>query len=101
MDRAEEICKNNEIICIHDISITKKIDEKLNNYGLLISLDLKLVLKECIRMVPIVIGALGYTPKCFEVNEYQLGFIKINTKKPVPKLRNVSAFGIVKICKSF
>ena len=52
-------------------------------------------------MVPIVIGALGYTPKCFEVNEYQLGFIKINTKKPVPKLRNVSAFGIVKICKSF
>lgn len=101
LDRAEEICKSNEIICIHDISITKKIDEKLNNHGLLISLDLKLVLKECIRMVPIVIGALGYTPKCFEVNEYQLGFIKINTKKPLPKLRNVSAFGIVKICKSF
>ena len=98
LDRAEEICKINEITCIHDISITKKIEEKLNNYGLLIRLDLKLVLKECIRMV---IGALGYIPKCYEVNEYQLGLIKINTEKLVHKLQNVSAFGILKICKTF
>ena len=33
------------------------------------------------QMVPIVIGALGYVPKCLEMSIHQLGFNKIETEK--------------------
>ena len=53
------------------------------------------------QMVPIVIGALGYVPKCLEIYIHQLDFNKIETEQLVRKLQNLSAFGIVKICKTF
>ena len=34
-------------------------------------------------MVPIVIGALGYVPKCLEMYIHQFGFNKIETEKVV------------------
>ena len=52
-------------------------------------------------MVPIVIGALVYVPKCLEMYIHQLGFNKIETEKLVRKLQNMSASGTVKICKIF
>ena len=52
-------------------------------------------------MVPIVIGALGYVPKCLEMYIHQFGFNKIETENLVRKLKNLSAFGIVKIYKTF
>ena len=53
------------------------------------------------QMVAFVIGALGYVPKCLEIEMYihQLGFNKIETE--VQKLQNLSASDTVKICKTF
>ena len=52
------------------------------------------------QMVPIVIGALGYIPKCLEMYIHQLGLNKIETEKLVQKLQNLSASGTVKIYKT-
>ena len=45
------------------------------------------------KMVPIVIGVLGYVPKCLEMYIHQPGFNKIETEKLVRKLQNTSASG--------
>ena len=52
-------------------------------------------------MVPFVIGALGYVPKCLEMYIGELGLDKIETEKLVGKLQNLSASGTVKLCKTF
>ena len=53
------------------------------------------------QIVPIVIEALDYVPKCLEMYIDQLGFNKTETEKLVQKLQNVSASDTVKICKTF
>ena len=53
------------------------------------------------QMVPFVIGALGYVPKCLEMYIGELGLDKIETEKLVGKLQNLSASGTVKLCKTF
>ena len=53
------------------------------------------------QIVPILIGALGYVPKCLEMYIRELGFDKIETEKLGQKLQNVSASGTVKLCKTF
>ena len=53
------------------------------------------------QMVPIVIRALGYVPKCLEMYIHQPGFNKLETEKLVQKLQNISASRTVKICKTF
>ena len=53
------------------------------------------------QMVPFVIGALGYVPKCLEMYIGELGLDKIETEKLVGKLQNLSASGTVKFCKTF
>ena len=53
------------------------------------------------QMVPFVIGALGYVPKCLEMYIGELGLDKIETEKLVEKLQNLSASGTVKLCKTF
>ena len=67
---------------------------KTENFGGIFPLKLQ-------QIEPIVIGALGYAPKCLEKYIQQLGFNKIETEKLVQKLQNLSASGIVKICKTF
>ena len=52
------------------------------------------------RILPIVIGALGYAPKCLEMYFHQVGLNKIETVKLVWKLQNISASGTFKICKT-
>ena len=100
-DTAGKICKIIEISCPADVNITKKVEEKLNNYGPLIR-NLQIMYPHYkFQMVPIVIGALGYVPKCLEMYIHQLGFNKIETEKLVRKLQNLSASGTVKICKTF
>ena len=96
-----KICKIIEISCPTDVNITKKVEEKLNNYGPLIR-NLQIMYPHYkFQMVPIVIGALGYVPKCLEMYIHQLGFNKIKTEKLVRKLQNLSASGTAKICKTF
>ena len=56
-----------EISCLADVNIMKKVEGKLNNYGSLIR-NLQIMYPHYkFRMVPIVIGALGYVPKCLKM----------------------------------
>ena len=82
---AGKICKITEISCPADVNVTKKVEEKLNNYGPLIS-NLQIMYPHYkFQMVPIVIGALGYVPKYLEMYIHQFGFNKIETEKLVRK----------------
>ena len=95
------MCKIIETSWQADVDITKKVEEKLNNYGPLIR-NLQIMYPHYkFQMVQIVIGALGYVPKCLEMYIHQLGFNKIETEKLVRKLQNLTASGTVKICKTF
>ena len=79
-DTAGKICKIIEISCPADVNITKKVEEKLNNYGPLIR-NLQIMYPHYkFQMVPIVIGALGYVPKCLEMYIHQLGLIRLKQK---------------------
>ena len=100
-DRAGKICKIIDISCPADVNRTKKFEEKLNNYEPRIR-NLQIMYPHYkFQMVPIVIGTLGYVPKCLEMYIHQLDFKKIETEKLVRKLQNISASGTVKICKTF
>ena len=87
--------------CPADVNISRKIDEKLNNYAPLVRNmeimhnDYKFV------VVPIIIAALGYVPKCLSKYLFQLGFNNLEINRLIRKLQNISACGTVKICKTF
>ena len=87
--------------CPADVNISRKIDEKLNNYAPLVRNmeimhnDYKFV------VVPIIIAALGYAPKCLSKYLFQLGFNNLEINRLIRKLQNISACGTVKICKTF
>ena len=83
------------------MNITRKVEEKLNNYGPLICNLQIMYLHYKFQMVPIVIGALGYVPKCLEMYIHQLGLNKTETEKLVRKLQNLSVSSNVKIYKTF
>ena len=100
-DMARKICKIIEIICPADVNITKKIEEKLSNYGPLIRYLHIMYPQNKFQMLPIVIGALGFVSKCLDMYIHQLGFYKTETEKLVQKLQNISASDTVKICRTF
>ena len=71
-----------QISCPADVNKTKKVEEKLNNYGPLIH-NLQIMYPHYkFQMVPVVNGALCYVLKCLEMY-IQLGFNKIETEKLV------------------
>ena len=82
-DRVEKIFKIIEISCTADVSITKKVEKKLSNYGPLIR-NLQIFYPQYkFQMLPIVTGAMGYVPKWLEMDTHQLGFNKVETEKLV------------------
>ena len=82
-DRVEKIFKIIEISCTADVSITKKVEKKLSNYGPLIR-NLQIIYPQYkFQMLPIVTGAMGYVPKWLEKDTHQLGFNKVETEKLV------------------
>ena len=52
-------------------------------------------------VVPIIIGALGYVPKCLSKYLFQLGFDNLEINGLIQKLQNISACDTVRICKTF
>ena len=51
-------------------------------------------------MILIVVGALGYVPKCLTQYLCQLGFNTIKLRKIIRNMQNISVFSTVKICKT-
>ena len=54
-----------------------------------------------LKMVPIVIGALGYVPKDLKTNLEKLNFNEKEIKTITRKLQTISVSGTVKIVKTF
>ena len=80
MGEGRKIYKTIEISCRTSVNITKKIEEKLNNYGPLIR-HLQIMCPHYkFKMVSIVIGALGYVPKCLEIISIKLVLIRLKQK---------------------
>ena len=87
--------------CPADVNISRKIDEKLNNYAPLVR-NMEIMYNDYKFVVfPIIIGALGYVPKCLSKYLFQLGFNNLEINRLIQKLQNISACGTVKICKTF
>ena len=73
-DQEKKICTIVEVSCPADINISRKIDEKLNNYALLVR-NMQIMYSDYkFAVFPIIIGALGYVPKCLLKYLFQLGF---------------------------
>ena len=97
----KKICTIVEVSCPTDISISRKIDQKLNNYAPLVRNTQILYSNYKFVVVPIIIGALGYVPKCLSKYLFQLGFDNLEVNGLIRKLQNISACGTVKISKTF
>ena len=53
------------------------------------------------KMIPIIVGALGYIPKCLTSDLQDLGFDENEATVHIMKMQNIVACGILKICKAF
>ena len=101
MGSREKICAIVEVSCPADRNISRKIDEKLNNYASLVR-NMQIMYSDYkFAVVTISIGALGYVPKCLSKYLFQLGFDNLEINGLIRKLQNISACGTVKICKTF
>ena len=70
-----------EFSCPADVNISRKIDQKMNTYGLLLINLQSLCPEEKFEYMSIEVGALGYVPKCLTRYLCQLGFNTIQIRK--------------------
>ena len=85
-DQEKKICTIVEVSCPADINIPRKIDEKLNNYAPLVR-NMQIMYSDYkFVVVPIIIGALGYVPKCLSKYLFQLGFDNLEINGLIRKL---------------
>ena len=64
----EKLCSIIKFNCPAVINIPRKINEKMNTYGLLLR-NLQILYPEYkFEMIPVVVGALGYVPECLTLN---------------------------------
>ena len=81
-----------EFSCPADINISRKINEKMNTYGPLLR-NLHIFYPEYkFEMIPVVVGALGYLPKCLTQYLCQLDFTTIEIRQMNRKMQNIRFF---------
>ena len=97
----KKLCYIIKFSCPADTNIVDKVSEKENIYGPLIRNMQTMYENYSFMFIPIIVGALGYVPKCIFTNIQNLDFTKNETKKLVKKLQILSVTGTVKICKTF
>ena len=94
-DQEKKICTIVEVSYAADVNISRKIDEKLNSYARLVK-NMQIMYSDYkFVVVPIIIGALGYVPKCLSKYMFQLGFDNLEINGLIRKC------GTAKICKTF
>ena len=97
-DNSAKICSVVEVSCPTDINIGNKIEEKMNNYAPLLR-NMQIMYPEYrFKMLPIIVGALGYVPKCLQEAMEELGFDKKESTVHINKKQNIVTSGTVKIC---
>ena len=100
-DNQKFVCSIVEFSCPADINVTKKENEKMNIYGPLIRNMQMMYPKYKFKMIPVVIGTLGYVSKHLRDHLEKLGFTNIESRRLIRKLQVTSIGGTVKICKTF
>ena len=97
----KKICTIVEVSCPADVSISRNINEKLNNYPALVR-NMQIMCSDYKFVVlTIIIGALGNFPNCLSKYLFQQGFGNLEINGIMRKLKNISACGTVKIRKTF
>ena len=87
-----------EFSCPLDINTTKKVSEKLEVYAPLLQI---LHSRYKFEIAPIVVGAMGYVPKCLVTYLKMAGFEGKDIKLLIRRMQVKSISGSVKICKTF
>ena len=97
--KANKLCSIAEFRCPADINIKQKVNYKINVYGVSIH-NLQIMHPQYkFNMIPIIVGALGYIPKCLTSYLQDLGFDKNELTVYIEKMQNIVACGTVTICK--
>ena len=100
-DKENKMCSIVEFSCPADINIMQKVNDKINVYGISIH-NLQIMYPQYkFNMIPIIVGALGYIPKCLTSYLQDLGFDGNEATVHIMKMQNIVACGTVKICKTF
>ena len=97
----EKHCNVIEISCPADVNVTKKTQEKKDNYGPLMRMLQLMYPDYTFTFIPVIIGALCTIPKDLATNIKKLGFAKKEMKQIVQRMQQKSIIGTVKICKIF
>ena len=97
----EKTCKVVEFSCPNDVNVTKKIQEKEDNYGPLLRAMQITYPEYRFSFVPIVVGALGTIPKELKTSIIKLGFNNDEAHIMIKFIQQKSILGSVKIVKTF
>ena len=97
----EKTCKVVEFSCPNDVNVTKKIQEKEDNYGPLLRAMQITYPEYRFSFVPIIVGALGTIPKELKTSIIKLGFNNDEAHIMIKFIQQKSILGSVKIVKTF
>ena len=100
-DKENKICSIVEFSCPADINTTQKVNDQINVYGLLIRNLQIMYPKYKFNTIPIIVGALGYIPKCLTSYLQDLRFDENEATVHIMKILNIVACCTLKICKTF
>ena len=99
-DKSSEIYNVIQFSCA-DTNITNKVQNKLNTYDLL-TCNIQIMYPDHqFQLMPIIIGALDYAPKCLNSNMNNLGFNDKEIKMHLNKMQCIVSSGTVKIFRAF
>ena len=96
-----KVCTIVEFSCPLDINTTKKVSEKLEVYAPLVRNLQILHPRYKFEIAPIVVGAMGYVPKCLVTYLKMVGFEGKDINLLICRMQVKSISGSVKICKTF
>ena len=96
-----KVCTIVAFSCPLDINTTKKVSEKLEVYAPLVRNLQILHPRYKFEIAPIVVGAMGYVPKCLVTYLKMVGFEGKDIKLLIRRMQVKSISGSVKICKTF
>ena len=93
--------KTVEFSCPANVNVTKKIQEKKDNYGPLICILQEIYPEYKFSFIPVIIGAMGATLINCKSNIKKLGFDENKAAKKMKIIQQKSIIGRVKVCKTF
>ena len=96
-EKSNKECSILEFSCPANANISIKVYEKNNVYGIL-TRNMQILYQDYkFNVIPIIVGALGYIPKCLKRYICDLGFDEKEAVKHMVNIQNIVPSGTVKI----